>query len=298
LAGSQPWSLSLSIRTSPPLARNAASILGATVQIFLGPSLRGELLLVDPDLKAEEIKINLVNPVVVPQTSASSTSARVVLQDFTKDCFLGKAVGSAHSRMGFWKNTLEADSYVLDIIEKGYKIPVCPGTENISYWERNNGSARREQDFVQGEVASLLAAGMVVKSVLQPLCCNPLSVAFKQKVGGTMKRRLVINLSRHVNCLIPDLKYRVTTLRDVLSQTMTGDFQFVFDLEAAYHHVCLHPESYKYVSFCLDFDGVKSFFFFLILVFGLKTAGQVLGRLLKPIISFLGLCGVWPSGVH
>jgi hypothetical protein len=61
---------------------------------------------------------------------------------------------------------------------------------------------------------------------------------------------------------------------------MTGDFQFVFDLEAAYHHVRLHPESYKYVGFCLDFDGVESFFFFVILVFGLKTAGQVLGRLL------------------
>jgi hypothetical protein len=169
------------------LARNAAWILGVTVQIFLGP--RGELLLVDLNLEAEEIEINLVNPVVVPQTSASSTSAWVVLQDFPEDCFLGKAVGSVHSWMGFWKNTLEADSYVLDIIKKGYKIPVSPGTENISYRERNNGSARWEQDFVQGEVACLLAAGMVVRSASQTLCCNSLSVAFKQKVDGTMKRR-------------------------------------------------------------------------------------------------------------
>jgi hypothetical protein len=259
---------------------------------IFGPEPLGELMLVDPDLEAEEIEINLVNPVVVPQTLASSTSARVVLQDFPEDRFLGKAVGSVHSRMRFWKNTLETDSYVSDIIEKGYKIPVCPGTENISYRERNNGSARREQDFVQGEVARLLAAGMVVRSASQPLCCNHLSVAFKQKVDGTMKRRLVIDLLRHVNCLIPDSKYRMTTLGDVLSQTMTGDFQFVFDLEAAYHHVRLHPESYKYVGFCLDFDGVESFFFFVILVFGLKTAGQVLGRLLKPLISFLGLSGV------
>jgi hypothetical protein len=70
---------------------------------------------------------------------------------------------------------------------------------------------------------------------------------------------------------------------------LTGNFQFVFDLEAAYHHVPLHLESYKYVGFCLDFDGVESFFFFVILVFGLKTASQVLGCLLKPLISFLGL---------
>jgi hypothetical protein len=182
--------------------------------------------------------------------------------------------------MGFWKETLEADSYVLDIVEKGYKISMCSGTESISYREPNKGSARREQEFAQGEVAPLLAAGLVVKSVLQPLCCNPLSVAFKQKVDDTMKRRLVIILWRHVNGLTPDSKYCMTTLGDVLSQTMMGDFQFVFDLEAAYHHVRLHPESYKYVSFCLDLVKVERFFSFVIHVFGLKTAGQVLGRIL------------------
>jgi hypothetical protein len=98
---------------------------------IFGPDPPGELLLVNPDLEAKEIEVNLVNPVVVPQTAASSTSARVVTQDFPADHFLGKAVGSVHSRMGFWKNTLEADSYILDIIEKGYKIPVCPGREHF-----------------------------------------------------------------------------------------------------------------------------------------------------------------------
>jgi hypothetical protein len=34
-----------------------------------------------------------------------------------------------------------------------------------------------------------------------------------------MKQRLVIDLLRHVNCLIPDLKYCMTPLGDVLSQT-------------------------------------------------------------------------------
>jgi hypothetical protein len=83
-----------------------------------------------------------------------------------------------------------------------------------------------------------------------------------------------------------------STLGDTLAQTLPGDFQFVFDLEAAYHQVRVHPGSYKYLGFCIDFDGKERLFFFVILVFGLKLAGQVLGRLLKPLLVFLGLSGV------
>jgi hypothetical protein len=209
-----------SIPTNEPVVGAECSIdPGDDGSNIFGPEPPGELLLVNLDLEAKEFEVNLVNPVVVPHPPVLSTFAQVVLQDFLEDHFLGNAVGSVHYRMGFWKNMLEADSYVLDIVEKGYKIPVCPGTENISYRERNNGSTRREQDFVQVEVARLLAAGLVVKSASQPLCCNSLSVAFKQKVDGTMKQRLVIDLLRHVNCLIPDSKYCMTPLGDVLSQT-------------------------------------------------------------------------------
>jgi hypothetical protein len=83
----------------------------------------------------------------------------------------------------------------------------------------------------------------------------------------------------------------MTTLGDVLAQTMPGDFQYIFDLEAAYHHVRLSPDSYKYVGFSVDFDGVDKFYMFVVLVFGLKPAGQVLGRLVKPLISFVVASG-------
>jgi hypothetical protein len=148
---------------------------------------------------------------------------------------------------------LEADNYVLNIIFEGYKIPVHPGTEEIAYNERNNCSARMEEEFVMSEVERLVKAGLVVPSVDAPLCVNPLSVAFKQTVDGLYKRRFGF-IETHKSIGFSD-SYRVTTLGDTLAQTLPGDFQFVFDLEAAYHHVRVHPELYKYLGFCLDFDG-------------------------------------------
>jgi hypothetical protein len=47
------------------------------------------------------------------------------------------------------------------------------------------------------------------------------------------------------------------------------------------------------VGFSVDFDGINEFYMFVGLVFGLRTAGQVLGRLLKPVIM-----AAWASGAH
>jgi hypothetical protein len=38
--------------------------------------------------------------------------------------FLGKAVGSVHESLTYWKDTFEDDVYVRSILEYGYKIPV------------------------------------------------------------------------------------------------------------------------------------------------------------------------------
>jgi hypothetical protein len=262
-----------------------------------GPEASAELQLVDPSLDAPEVEINLVTPVFQPLTlpvpnpfvplgfSAGRAS-------FDEDAFVGRAVGSVHEKVGFWEKILEADKYVLGIVKYGYRIPVISGTELITYRERNNRSARMESEFVQVEVERLLSLGLAVECDAPPLCTNPLSVAYKLKPDGSYKRRLVIDLSRHINCLILDSKFRMTTFGDVLACTMPGDYQYVFDLEAAYHHCRLSPDSYKYVGFCVEFDGVERFFFFTILVFGLKPSGQVLGRVLKPLISFLAQSGV------
>jgi hypothetical protein len=206
--------------------------------------------------------------------------------------FAGEAVGSVHERLEFWKEKIGADKYVLNIVKEGYRLPVFPDTEWIRYRERNNRSARDEEPFLLEEVLSLEAAGLVVRCVSQPLCCNPLSVAFKIKPDGSFKKILIIDLSQHVNRLCTDSKYCMCSLGDVLAQTVKGDFQYVFDLEAVYHHLRIHPDSFKFLGFCIMIDGCEVFFLYVVLVFGLKTAGQLLGRVLKPVLTFLAEGGV------
>jgi hypothetical protein len=113
-------------------------------------------------------------------------------------------------------------------------------------------------------------------------------MAYNTKLDGTIKRRLCIDLSRHVNTYVPPDVYKMVTLKEVLEHTLPGHFMSIFDIEKAYHNIRLHRSSYELVGFSvLDEGGVKRFYAFVILVFGLRTAAQVLGRMLKPLNSAL-----------
>jgi hypothetical protein len=129
---------------------------------------------------------------------AFSSHAGNVGQKTAKSGFLGKAVGSVHENLKYWKDTFETDTYITSILEKGYRIPVkmSKAERTTAYRERNNQSARNEMPFVRSEVARLLADGQTVESKTPVLCTNPLSVAFKVNTDGSIKKRLVIDLSR------------------------------------------------------------------------------------------------------
>jgi hypothetical protein len=55
---------------------------------------------------------------------AFSSHAGKVGQRTAKSGFLGKAVGSVHENLKYWKDTFEADAYITSILEKGYRILV------------------------------------------------------------------------------------------------------------------------------------------------------------------------------
>jgi hypothetical protein len=91
-----------------------------------------------------------------------------------------------------------------------------------------------------------------------------------------------------VNLAINDDDYRMTTLQDAINATRKGDFLVVFDLKSAFHHIRLHASMYELMGFKVtDKDGVVTYYCYVVLVFGFKVAAQVLGRVLKPVISFL-----------
>jgi hypothetical protein len=181
------------------------------------------------------------------------------------------------------------------ILHEGYKIPVRMSQEEAGrcYREKNNKSARNEMEFVRAEVARLLEAGQIIEVKATPRCTNPLSVAFKISGDGSIKRRLVIDLSRWVNeFVIPD-SYKMSRFQDALTLLPRGDFQSVYDITKAYHHLRLHPDSYELVGFCVeDEKGIEHFYHYVVVVFGLGPAGQALGRVMRPILRKLTDLGV------
>jgi hypothetical protein len=162
--------------------------------------------------------------------------------------FLGRAVGSVHEPdlVKFWKEIFKKDIYVENILRFGYKIPVKMSTEEATkmYREKNNKSARDEMPFVRSEVKRLVESGQVIQVDSAPRCTNLLSVAFKINSDGSIKKRLVIDLSRWVNgFIIPD-RFKMARFQDALSHAAPGDFQAVYNISKAYHHLRLHPDSY------------------------------------------------------
>jgi hypothetical protein len=140
--------------------------------------------------------------------------------------FLRHAVGSIHEKFNFWKETFKEDQYVFDIIKHGYKIPVKMTMQERAtrYREKNNQSARNELELVRAEVARLVKKGQVIKVKAPPLCVNPLSVAFKINLDGTIKKRFVINISRWVNKFVVLSSFKMASFQDALAQTTKGDF--------------------------------------------------------------------------
>jgi hypothetical protein len=209
--------------------------------------------------------------------------------------FLGKAVGGIHESITFWSLFFEDDPYVMNILKEGFKIPVKMDEKQrfTIYRERNNQSARNDMAFVREEVDRLVKAGQVVRIASATTCTNPLSVAYKVNADGSIKKRLVIDLSRRVNIFVTPDSYRMSRFQDALSQLSAGDFQAVFDVSKAYHHLRLAPESYDLVGFCVpDEDGKDYFYHFVVVVFGLGPAGQALSRVMKPILIHLASQGI------
>jgi hypothetical protein len=180
------------------------------------------------------------------------------------------------------------DLYVRGILAEGFRIPVDWSKIPESYKEPDNKSAKDNYHFVRKEVAPLVEDGQVVEQQLRPRCVNPLTVAVKTNADGGKKLRLVLDLSRAVNLALKDDDYRMTTLQDAINGTVKGDFQVVFDLKSAFHPIQLHPSVYQLMGFQVKQpDGSVKYYYFVVLVFGLKVAAQILGRVLKPVIIFL-----------
>lgn len=191
----------------------------------------------------------------------------------------------------FWKEDLKAGDWVMDVIDYGYTIPWNNKPEN--YEEPNNLSALKNIEFVQQAVEELQRAGVVQFVEEKPRCVSPLTVAEKLEPDGSTKLRLCWDGSRCVNLELFEQKVTLAHLQRALEITREGDFQVVYDLKSAFHHIKIARGQTTYLGAAfMRKDGRKQFFIFLYLPFGLGSAVHCITKLFKPINAYLHKHGV------
>ena len=187
----------------------------------------------------------------------------------------------------FWTETLKANDWVIDLLEHGYSLPFL--SEPTSSNTRNNLSARNNSQFVREEVIKLQRTGVVSFVTEKPFIVSPLTVASNS--GG--KLRLCLDVSRSVNQFLKIPKVVLADLNIALQLTDVDDWQAVYDLASAYHHIKILPAHVKYLGAAFqNEDGSTQYFVFNFLPFGIASAVHVMTKVMKPVSAYLMSQGI------
>ena len=206
--------------------------------------------------------------------------------DKTQQPFLPGGIHAPECQF-FWEHTLKANVWVLDLLKHGYSLPFL--TEPEASNTRNNLSARNNMQFVREEVLKLQKTGVVSFVDQAPTIVSPLTVASNS--GG--KLRLCLDVSRSVNQFLNIPKVVLADLKTALQITEPGDWQAVYDLSSAYHHIKILPAHVKYLGAAFQReDGSTQYFVFNFLPFGISSAVHVMTKVMKPFSAFLSSLGI------
>ena len=201
--------------------------------------------------------------------------------------------GSIHEagRLSFWENDLKAGTWVMDVIKNGYVIPF--EYPPPAYEEDNNSTAKKEMAFVRQAIYELKEVGVVEFVHFKPTCVSPLTVSQKTQPDGSKKQRLCWDGSRCVNLALKKQHVTLSHLQKALEITKEGDFQIVYDLTSAFHHIKIHDKQTQYLgaSFVTE-ENEKIYFIFLYLPFGLGTAVHCITKMFKPLNAYFHGMGI------
>ena len=150
--------------------------------------------------------------------------------------------GRLRCNLSFWREELQASSFVLSTIESGYVLPLT--SEPTPFARKNQASALQNAQFVQQSVEELLSNGCIRAVPGMPCICSPLSVV-ENSVGI---KQVVINL-RHLNRFLWKQRFKYEDLRVAMSLFEKGDYLFSFELKSGYHHIDIAEQHCKYLGF-------------------------------------------------
>ena len=184
--------------------------------------------------------------------------------------------GSLKKHKSFWRS-INANDYVMDVIENGYKLPLITNPQPCHL--KNNKSALDNEEFVQTAIQELLDSGSVIETIDKPFVINPLTVAKNKK-----KCRLVLDL-RHINVHLWKEHITFEEWKTALNYYSQNCYMYDFDLKSGYHHIDINDRHHKYLGFAWKFGDKERYFQFTVLPFGLATAGHVFTKVLRSIVK-------------
>ncbi|CAC5420587.1 unnamed protein product [Mytilus coruscus] len=129
-------------------------------------------------------------------------------------------------------------------------------------------------------ITDLLARGLIVETLDIPFVVNPLTVS----VQSNNKKWLILDL-REINRHLWKQSVKFEDMRFAKHYINANSYMFKYDVHSAYHHVDIFPPHTKYLGFAWEFNGVKKYFKFLVLPFGLSTACYIFTKITRPLIK-------------
>ena len=183
-----------------------------------------------------------------------------------------------------WIN-IGAEEWVLAVLREGYRIPffALPPLTSAPRYFRTYPSGSEKGRALALEVRLLRAKGAIEDAPPTPGFYSHLFVVPKSSGGF----RPILDLSV-LNRYVHTTKFRMETVRTVLSAIRRDDWMVSLDLRDAYLQVPVHPDSRKFLRF--TWEG--QLFQFQALCFGLSTAPQVFTRMMAPVSAALHRQGI------
>ncbi|XP_060741844.1 uncharacterized protein LOC132856323 [Tachysurus vachellii] len=184
-----------------------------------------------------------------------------------------------------WKLLPGVSQWVLDTVERGYRIQFSsrpPGFQGMLPTIVGGHQAV----FLQEELCSLLEKGAIEHVPLPEQDSGFYSRYFvvPKKDGGL---RPILDL-RALNCTLRTYKFKMLTLKVIVSQIRSEDWFVTIDLKDAYFHISILPEHRKFLRFAFGGEAYQ----YRVLPFGLALSPRTFTKCMDAALAPLRLQGI------
>ena len=116
-------------------------------------------------------------------------------------------------------------------------------------------------EFVRAMAKEWAKVGIITITDEKPFCVSPLTVVEKTNEQGIIKRRLCLDLSRHVNLCLQQQQVTLAHLQRAVGMTEQGDYQTKYYLTSAYFHIKIEEAHKKFLGASFQEEDSSTVFF-------------------------------------